>query len=406
MSDIQLNKQNDIIYSSFKLHKTGLEAIGKPSFEQWEECGKFIKKAEGSVKFWVGDWLNYGEQKYGEMYTQALDATDYEYGTLKNDKWIASKVEKSRRRDNLSYGHHQEVAQLEPKEQEKMLKIAEKDELSIQELRVFIKEKKLDDKFDDIDDRKITPYGDNIYYLSCVYLTSRNDGYRIIKKGEKYPTLARRCWFFHEDMREFSLREYAQVQTFPDSFKFVGPYDKIKDQIGNAVAPQMAKHIGKRMKGKTIGDLFAGCGGLSCGLEMLGKKAIWAIERNVTYARTFKVNHPSAKVITRDIKKIDPTTLEKVDIIVGGPPCQGFSTSGIGFKDDPRNQLYKEFVRFVDVLKPGEFLLENVPQIQRMKEQITKDFEDIGYKVDSFLIKGEDIGMRQHRHRYFFYGHN
>ena len=166
----------------------------------------------------------------------------------------------------------------------------------------------------------------------------------------------------------------------------------------------MAKYVGKMLEGKTFGDLFAGCGGLSHGLQLEGKEAKWAIERNIDYARTYKVNHPTTKVYTRDVKVFDPSSLESVDIIVGGPPGQGFSLSGVRFKDDPRNELYKEFVRFVDVLKPGEFLMENVPQIREVEEDIIKDFESIGYDVEGFLVKGEEIGMRQHRNRYFFKG--
>lgn len=403
MNKITLTSNKDIEYSGFRLTKTRLKPIGKPTFKQWEECGKFIKKAEQSIQFWVGDWINYGEKSYGNKYTKALETTDYEQATLHNTSYVARKVEPSLRSEDLTFSHHKEVAPLKPKEQKEFLDKAEKDKLSVSELKVLIKEKRLNSQEDDIDDRKITPYGDNIFYLSSKFQIRPSD-FVIIKDGEPYPTLKRRSWFYHEDEREFSLREYAQVQTFPDEFKFVGTYEKIKDQIGNAVAPKMASYVGQSLKGKTIGDLFAGCGGLSYGLKMLGKEVLWAIERNVNSARTYKINHPKTKVLTRDIKKINPSTLEKVDVIVGGPPCQGFSLSGLRFKDDPRNELYKEFLRFVDVLKPKEFIMENVPQIKQLEKQIVKDFNKIGYKVEGKLIRGEDIGMRQKRNRYFYIG--
>jgi len=403
-TSIQLNKDKDIVYSSFTLHKNGLTAIGNPTFEQWEECGEFIRKAEGSVLLWLGDWTNYGEANYGEKYSQALDSSNFELGTLQNASYVARKVEPSLRSEVLGYAHHQLVAPLPPKLQDKMLRLAEKNNLSVSELRVHIREAQKDASTDDIDDRPIVPYGENIYYLSAKWMDRHSD-FIYFDDKEPFPTLKRRSWFYHKDTKaEFSLRDYARVQEFPDSFKFVGTYEKIKDQIGNAVAPTMAKFIGKKLEGKIIGDLFAGCGGLSCGLEMTGKKALWAIERDVDYAQTYKVNHPHAQVYTRDIKKLDPKNFPKVDIIVGGPPCQGFSLSGIRFKDDPRNQLYKEFVRFVEALTPEEFVLENVPQIQQMKDQIIEDFEKIGYKVETMLVKGEEIGMRQKRHRFFFIG--
>lgn len=261
------------------------------------------------------------------------------------------------------------------------------------------------ERFDDIDDRLITPYGENIFFLSTKFQNFPSS-YKIIKKGDHYPTLKRRSWFYHEDGREFSLREYARVQTFPDDYKFVGGYEQIKDQIGNAVAPEMAKWIGAKLDGKTFGDLFAGCGGLSCGLEQLGKKSMWAIERNVNYARTYKVNSPNTKVITRDIRLMGAKDLSSVDLVVGGPPCQGFSLSGKRFADDPRNEMYKEFVRIVRELKPKEFLMENVLQIREIEDDIIRDFSELGYKVETHLVRGEDIGMRQHRNRYFFIGRN
>lgn len=405
MNDLKLNDNKDIEYASFVLHKNGITPVGSPTFDQWEEVGKFIKKAEGSVQLWLGDWINYGEVHYAGKYTQALDKTELEYQTLANAAYTARKVQISDRSEKLGYKHHELVAPLPREKQVELLATAEKEELSVSELRVLIKESKKDAATDDIDDRPIVPYGDNIYYLTTLWQDSRDDSYKLIGEGEPFPTLKRRSWFYHKDTKaEFSLREYAQVQEFPDSFKFVGTYEKIKDQIGNAVSPRMAKYIGQELKGTTVGDLFAGCGGLSHGLEMIGKKSLWAVERSVDYARTYKVNHPEARVLTRDIKKLDPKTFEKVDIIVGGPPCQGFSLSGLRFKDDPRNQLYKEFVRFVQILQPHEFLMENVPQVQQMEDQIIEDFKTLGYEVKTQLVKGEEIGMRQRRHRFFFIG--
>lgn len=398
--------ENDLVYSGFKLKKSGLIPVGTPTYDQWEECGKFIKKASSACSLWLGDWINYGESKWGEKYSQALDKTDLDYGTLRNASYVSKNVDLSLRSDKLGYNHHLLVAPLSPEKQSKFLKKAEDLNLSVSELRVLIKEEKKDAASDDIDGRPIVPYGENIYYLTAAW-QDRHSDFIYVDDVEPLPTLKRRSWFYHKDTKaEFSLREYAQVQEFLDSFKFVGTYEKIKDQIGNAVSPTMAKFVGERLEGKTIGDLFAGCGGFSCGLEMLGKKAKWAIERSADYARTYKVNHPHARVITRDIKKLSPKDFDKVDIIIGGPPCQGFSLSGIRFKDDPRNELYKEFVRFVKELKPGEFLLENVPQIEEIKDQVISDFEALGYTVEAFLVKGEDIGMRQHRHRFFFYGSN
>ena len=116
-SNIQIGK--------FKLAKTGLVVSGSPSFEEWQACGEFLTQAEKAIQFWIGDWLNYGERRYGETYAQAIDDTGLDYQTLKKAKWVASNVELVRRRTNLSFSHHEEVAALPPGEQDKLLEKAD-----------------------------------------------------------------------------------------------------------------------------------------------------------------------------------------------------------------------------------------------------------------------------------------
>ncbi len=135
MSDIVIQENRDIVYSGFRLTKAGLFPNGSPSFEQWQSVGDFIKKSGQAVQFWLGDWLNYGEQKWGEKYSQALDATDYALGTLQNSSWVASHIPASRRHENLSFSHHQNVAQLDPEEQDKWLDKAEEEGWTVFEMR-------------------------------------------------------------------------------------------------------------------------------------------------------------------------------------------------------------------------------------------------------------------------------
>src|SRR5919202_6444728 len=116
MPDVSFTKHNDIVYASFILHATGLTPIGKPTYEQWREVGRFIKKTENSVHFWIGDWLNYGERRYGEMYLQAIVDTGFEYAILKKDKYIASKIELGLRSPNLTPSHARQIAPLPPLE--------------------------------------------------------------------------------------------------------------------------------------------------------------------------------------------------------------------------------------------------------------------------------------------------
>src|SRR6185295_681906 len=122
--------------SPFTFSKCGLAPIGEPTREEWLACGEFLKNADNSIHFWVGDWLNYGEAKWGEMYKEAEEVTGFDYQTLRNDKWIAASINLSLRRDKLSFGHHKEVASHTPQEQAILLERAETLGLSIRQFRI------------------------------------------------------------------------------------------------------------------------------------------------------------------------------------------------------------------------------------------------------------------------------
>jgi len=119
----------------FRFTPTGLLIAGEPDFAAWEQLGQQLHYIEGAVHWWIGDWLNYGEGRWGEMYSQALEITEFTYGTLANDKFVAKQVEFSRRRENLSFSHHTEIAPLPPEAQDRWLAIIERDNLSRNDLR-------------------------------------------------------------------------------------------------------------------------------------------------------------------------------------------------------------------------------------------------------------------------------
>lgn len=139
MSDLILSK-------GIEFSKTGLTFKDTITFQEWLAAGNKLSTMNKYIHFWIGDWLNYGEQKYGEMYAQALDETSYVYGTLRNDKWVSSRIPLSRRHDNLSWSHHYEVADLEPEDQDILLTKAEKQKLSVSKFRklVYLTKKRLD----------------------------------------------------------------------------------------------------------------------------------------------------------------------------------------------------------------------------------------------------------------------
>jgi N6-adenosine-specific RNA methylase IME4 len=121
------------------LTRTGLTITGDMPYERWEFLGQKLREFEGSVMWWIGDWLNYGESAYGEKYSQAIDATDYAYGTLRNAAFVSGRLELSRRRDNLSWSHHSEVASLEPAVQDALLDKAVQHGMSQKEFREFVR---------------------------------------------------------------------------------------------------------------------------------------------------------------------------------------------------------------------------------------------------------------------------
>ena len=167
---------------------------------------------------------------------------------------------------------------------------------------------------------------------------------------------------------------------------------------------------------KYIGiDLFAGAGGLSIGAQMSGVTVEHAIEFNESAAKTYKRNHDKTNVICKDIREVEPHKLFKpgthVFIIMGGPPCQGFSLSNTMTRnmDNPNNSMFKEFVRFVRELSPDWFVFENVFGLTNINNGATEKmiescFEELGYKVESGILWASSFGVPQSRNRYFMVG--
>lgn len=165
----------------------------------------------------------------------------------------------------------------------------------------------------------------------------------------------------------------------------------------------------------TFLDLFSGCGGLSLGFEMSGYHSILAIDSWQDALDTYMHNRKGARTLCGDLSQLDPRTIKStynlsdVDVIVGGPPCQGFSVAGKRIIEDERNKLYKAFVGFVRELQPKAFVMENVPNILNIgggliKERIINDFETLGYKVSVKVLTASDFGVPQNRRRAFFIG--
>lgn len=169
-------------------------------------------------------------------------------------------------------------------------------------------------------------------------------------------------------------------------------------------------------------DLFAGCGGLSLGFIQAGYEVEQAVEFDSAIANTYKLNHPGVKMIVDDIKNIDISGTFKntnADVIIGGPPCQGFSMAGArirqGFIDDPRNYLFKHYYNVVKEVRPKAFVMENVKGMKTMQggqifNEILRLFsnldknDDSSYNLYYKIIKASDFGIPQKRERLIIVG--
>lgn len=166
-------------------------------------------------------------------------------------------------------------------------------------------------------------------------------------------------------------------------------------------------------------DLFCGCGGFSYGFQQAGFMMALGVDMWKDATVTYKHNFPNAQVINDDITKVSGKDIlnklhlgeDEIDVIIGGPPCQGFSVSGKRMLDDPRNILYKSFVEIVEEIKPKVFVMENVPGLIRLfggkvKEEVLEDFGRLGYEVRVQLLSSDEYGVPQQRKRVFFVGIN
>lgn len=163
-------------------------------------------------------------------------------------------------------------------------------------------------------------------------------------------------------------------------------------------------------------DLFCGCGGLSEGFKLAGYEIVGGVDFNAPAIKTYNKNFKEAKGICCDLLNMGTEMikeefgdLSEIDVIIGGPPCQGFSSAN-RYKiegEDPRNKLFFEFVKFVDMAKPKAILIENVRGIVTSnngyaKERIYEIFESRGYSVNHMILNAADYGVPQKRLRNFF----
>lgn len=174
----------------------------------------------------------------------------------------------------------------------------------------------------------------------------------------------------------------------------------------------MEKHL-------NVLDLFCGAGGLSCGFKQEGFNIILGIDHNQRAMETFLENHKDSKTLCGDITQMNSKTIldkienKPIDVIIGGPPCQGFSMAGKRQPNDPRNSLFMEYLRMVKSLSPKIFLMENVKGLLSMKNEeginvidiILNEFNKLkDYEVSLYKVNTANFGVPQRRQRIFIIG--
>lgn len=176
----------------------------------------------------------------------------------------------------------------------------------------------------------------------------------------------------------------------------------------------MRSNKGKKL---TVVDLFAGAGGLLLGFEQAGFETVSANEIDEKAIEMLKFNYPWVKVNEKSIEDIRGQDLlfgykvGEIDVVVGGPPCQGFSLIGLRDHTDPRNKLVSHFIRIVDEIKPKTFMMENVPgmlstQKGAFVKKLLEEFDRIGYEVNLpvQILNADDFGVPQRRSRVIVIG--
>ncbi|MDL5376802.1 DNA cytosine methyltransferase [Exiguobacterium mexicanum] len=159
-------------------------------------------------------------------------------------------------------------------------------------------------------------------------------------------------------------------------------------------------------------SLFSGAGGMDVGFVRAGISVKVANEINKDAAATYQRNHPDSKIYTSDINEVfeEISETKDIDIVFGGPPCQGFSVAGKMDPNDERNTLIWSFLDVVHIVQPRAFVMENVKALgslekwKPVRDEIFKRAENMGYSCEMFILNSADFGVPQKRERVFFIG--
>lgn len=236
--------------------------------------------------------------------------------------------------------------------------------------------------------------------------TKRDDNLALLLEDSTDEYLANRAKFMQQAIANDSI--------FHELLGFVEPTNPIEY---NAIKKYFNHFCNKAREQKddnlSFIDLFCGSGGFSLGFLQEGFSAKYACDFEAACIDTYRFNHmdmSSENIVCEDVRIIKDDLIERfknteLDLIIGGPPCQGFSIANQQkIIDDPRNQLYKSFVEIVEALNSKFFVMENVKGMSKVADQVKEIFLNIGYSVEFQLLKAQDFGIPQNRERLIFIG--
>lgn len=255
---------------------------------------------------------------------------------------------------------------------------------------------------------------------------------RLYRLEQKVPSLTITAYIFNKlvhptENRYITPREAATLQDFPVDWKFVGTKGQVHKQIGNAVPIRLATAIANSVKeylrkinkdgNINIASFFTGAGGLDLGFEKASDerfhfRTVFCNDIERWAEATINENRAEWNFLCKDIRQVTKDDIQsktdKIDLIIGGPPCQPFSVAGKQkATKDPLGQLYSDFIRVVDEIRPEVVVMENVYGLAQVKsvnmiELIYESYKKIGFDVKHQEMLAADYGTPQKRRRLIF----
>lgn len=261
-------------------------------------------------------------------------------------------------------------------------------------------------------------------FFHCAHVESRSTifGKRSYYYCRSYTGFLSTYWFNEEDIRPVNESEADAATGWI-----------LAARIADAMGREDSRSERDEMAGKTTVqkkdwpkciDLFSGAGGFTLGMAWAGCNVVGHVEHSDMCLETYECNKErggfeNSELIGKDITAIPDDHIKAfrekhghIHCIVGGPPCQGFSTSGKRDPKDPRNSLFIHFVRFCRIIEPDVFIMENVPGMKSMRtakgenclQIILQAFKEVGYSTDWAILNAANYGVPQTRRRIIIYG--